>query len=267
MPTSTTDRMPPRLSTGSVVSLTCAGTNRQAMNERDDRERQRHEEHRAPPEVARGGSPRRSGPSAAIAPPSADHSAIDRVRAGPGPQRGDQGEGRRVRHAGGDSPPTHAGDDEDLDRRGEGRERGRPDREPDAEQQHHLAAVPVAERAQPQHRRCEAERVADGDEVELGLRGVEREADRRQGDVGHGQVQVRDRRDDDQRPQDHLAVVRYPGGRAELRRRRSCASQSLPRQHRCRVPLQVHVLVVGQRDRGRTAGPVLPSIDTRSVAT
>ncbi len=29
--TSSTDRMPPRLSTGSLVSLTCAGTNRHAM--------------------------------------------------------------------------------------------------------------------------------------------------------------------------------------------------------------------------------------------
>ena len=44
------------------------------------------------------------------------------------------------------------------------------DRERDAEDQHHLAAVAVAERAEPEHRRGEAERVADGDEVESGLR-------------------------------------------------------------------------------------------------
>ena len=31
VPTRTADRMPPRLSTGSTVSFTCAGTNRHAM--------------------------------------------------------------------------------------------------------------------------------------------------------------------------------------------------------------------------------------------
>ena len=43
--------MPPRLSTGSVDSLTWAGTNFQAITERDDRQGQGDEEDRAPPEV------------------------------------------------------------------------------------------------------------------------------------------------------------------------------------------------------------------------
>ena len=44
------ERMPPRLSTGSVASFTWAGTRRR-HHERDHGERQREQEHRAPPEV------------------------------------------------------------------------------------------------------------------------------------------------------------------------------------------------------------------------
>ena len=54
-----------------------------AIDEGDDRERQRDEEHRAPPELLEQTRPETSGPSAAIAPPSADQSAIDFVRPGP----------------------------------------------------------------------------------------------------------------------------------------------------------------------------------------
>ena len=75
--------MPPRLSTGSVVSLTWARHEADRQHERDRRQRQRDEEHRTPPEVLEQRSPAMSGPSAEIAPPSADHSAIDFVRAGP----------------------------------------------------------------------------------------------------------------------------------------------------------------------------------------
>ena len=42
------------------------------------------------------------------------------------------------------------------------------------ERQHPLASVAVAERAEPEHRAGQAERVADGDQVQVGLRGVER---------------------------------------------------------------------------------------------
>ena len=51
-------------------------------DDRDDRERQGQEEHRAPPEVLEE-SPEQSGPSAAIAPPMPDQSAIAFVRLGP----------------------------------------------------------------------------------------------------------------------------------------------------------------------------------------
>ena len=74
--------MPPRLSTFSVVSLTWAGTNRMAMTSAttaSGRVTRKTEPH----SKCSSRNPDTSGPSAAIAPPSADHSAIDRVRAGP----------------------------------------------------------------------------------------------------------------------------------------------------------------------------------------
>ena len=74
--------MPPRLSTGSVVSLTWAGTNGTRHHERHHGERQGDQEDRAPPEVLQQ-EPASSGPSDEIAPPSADHKAIVLVRAGP----------------------------------------------------------------------------------------------------------------------------------------------------------------------------------------
>jgi hypothetical protein len=80
--TSRTDRMPPRLSTDSVVSLTWLGTNRQAnrsattasgtvMTKTD------------PHQKCSSSAPDARGPSAAMAPPRPDQSAIDFVRAGP----------------------------------------------------------------------------------------------------------------------------------------------------------------------------------------
>ena len=93
----------------------------------------------------------------------------------------------------------HAGEEEDADRgREAGQQRGR-DREGHAEEQHHLAPVAVAERAQVEHRGGEAERVADGDQVERVWPGVEGLADVGQRDVGDREVQVRDRGDQDQR--------------------------------------------------------------------
>ena len=77
----------------------------------------------------------------------------------------------------------------------------------DAEDEHELAAVAVAQRAEPQDGRREAERVADGHEVEGRLRRVEGQPDRGQGDVGDGQVEVGDRRDEDQREEDEAALL------------------------------------------------------------
>ena len=96
-------------------------------------------------------------------------------------------------------------------------------RDRDAEQQHRLAAVPVAQRAEPQHRRREPERVADGDEVELRLRRVEVQPDVGERDVGDRQRQVRDRGDDDQRAEDHTRArrgTRVRGRRCALVRHR-----------------------------------------------
>ena len=71
-----------------------------------------------------------------------------------------------------------------------------------------LPAVAVAERAEPEHRAGQPERVADRDEVERGLASIERLADRRQGDVRDRQVEVRDGRDDDQRREDEARSLR-----------------------------------------------------------
>ena len=135
-------------------------------------------------------------------PPIADQSAIDFVRDLPGPECGDERERGRVGHA---RPRARRG-------------RGRPTstrrwvRTPASRHagidsstpsdQHHLAAVAVAERAEVQHRRRQTERVADRDQVEGGLRRVERLADVGQRDVGDREVQVGDRGDEDQREED-----------------------------------------------------------------
>ena len=79
--TSSTESIPPRLSTGSVVSLTWLGTKRSGQK-RDDRERERDQEHRAPAEVLeqRAREQRAERGDCASEP---DQSAIDFVRAGP----------------------------------------------------------------------------------------------------------------------------------------------------------------------------------------
>src|SRR5215218_3511880 len=80
--TSTTERIPPGLSTGSVVSLTWLGTTLAAIGKATAtsgsviRKTDPHEN-------CSSSAPATSGPSEAIAPPSADHSAIDFVRPGP----------------------------------------------------------------------------------------------------------------------------------------------------------------------------------------
>ena len=77
--TSTAERMPPRLSTGSVDSLTCAGTNLQAITSAMTA-RGRVTRKTEPHQKCSSSQPATSGPSEAMAPPSADHSAIALVR-------------------------------------------------------------------------------------------------------------------------------------------------------------------------------------------
>ncbi len=74
--------MPPRLSTGSVVSLTCAGTKRSAASSASAASGSvtRKTE---PQSKCSSSAPETSGPSAEIAPPMPDHSAIAFVRGGP----------------------------------------------------------------------------------------------------------------------------------------------------------------------------------------
>jgi hypothetical protein len=80
--TITTERIPPELSTGSVASLTCAGTSLAAIGNATTtsgnviRKTDPHSN-------CSSSAPETNGPSEAIAPPSADHSAIDLVRPGP----------------------------------------------------------------------------------------------------------------------------------------------------------------------------------------
>jgi hypothetical protein len=80
--TITIERTPPRLSTGSEVSLTCAGTSRIAITSAITANGSviRNTE---PHEWCRSTAPDSSGPSADIEAPIPDHSAIGFVRAGP----------------------------------------------------------------------------------------------------------------------------------------------------------------------------------------
>src|SRR3954447_21976859 len=77
--TRTTDRMPPGLSTGSVVSLTWAGTSFQAIGNATTTSGNVIT-NTEPQSNCSSNAPATSGPSDAIAPPSADHSAIALVR-------------------------------------------------------------------------------------------------------------------------------------------------------------------------------------------
>ena len=144
-----------------------------------------------------------SGPRAAMAPPSADQRAIDRVRAGPDH---DQGQRRRVGHAG-RHPTDDPGDDQDLDRRRESGQQAGRDRQQHAEDEHELPPIAIPECAEPEHRRGQTERIADGNEIEGGLRRAERRADVREGDIRYRQVQVGDGRDEDQGQQDKPGLL------------------------------------------------------------
>ena len=81
-PTITTDSTPPRLSTFSVASLTCAGTNTRAITSAIPT-RGRVIRKTDPHQKCSRRAPATSGPSDAMPPPIADQSAIDFVRPGP----------------------------------------------------------------------------------------------------------------------------------------------------------------------------------------
>ncbi len=81
-PTIAIETMPPRWSTGSVVSLTWAGTSRQART-RASAASGAVTMKTEPQSKPSSSAPESSGPSAERPPPSADQSAIERVRAGP----------------------------------------------------------------------------------------------------------------------------------------------------------------------------------------
>ena len=204
-PTMTSDRTPPRLSTGSVVSLTWPGTKRYAIRIATTASGS-VTRNTDPQSNCSSSAPEISGPSAAIAPPIADHSAIDFVRAGPRPERCDQRQRRRIRHPRCQAA-AHARDEQHLVGRRERGEQRHRDGEHRAEQEHELSAVAVADRAEVEDRRGEPERVADGDEVERHLAGVEVQRDVGQRDVGDREVEVRDSGDEDQRDEDDAGAV------------------------------------------------------------
>ena len=171
-------------------------------------------------------APESSGPSAAIAPPMR-RPQRDRPWSAPAPDHSAviSASVVGIGHAGGDAA-EEPGDEEDLDRSARTpASEARRDRQRHAEDQHQLAAVAVAERAEVEHRGGEAERVADGDEVELGLAGVERLADVGQRDVGDRQVEVGDRRDEDQR---RRGRARRAAGRPRTPRERRRLSACAP---------------------------------------
>ncbi len=83
-PTRITDRMPPRLSTGSVPSFTCDGTLRIARNSATSASGMTMKNTHGQSAMLRM-IPDSSGPETEIAPPTAAHRAIALVRPGPGP--------------------------------------------------------------------------------------------------------------------------------------------------------------------------------------
>ena len=84
VPMSTTERMPPMLSTDSFPSLMCAGMNFSAMRIAATATGMTTRKTQGQSATSRI-RPDSSGPDTEIAPPMAAHNAIERVRAGPGP--------------------------------------------------------------------------------------------------------------------------------------------------------------------------------------
>ena len=206
--------MPPRLSTGSVLSFTWLGTSRTAITSATATSG-RVMRNTEPHQKCSSSKPASNGPSAAMPPPSADHSAIDFVR--PGPLHSAVISASVVGYA---MPGREAAEqtrrEQHLVGRRVRREQTGRHRQHHAQDQQQLAAVAVAEGAEVQHRCRQPQRVADRDQVERGLRRVERLADRRQRDVRDRQVQVRDARDQDQRDEDEPRALRCGGGSSRV---------------------------------------------------
>ena len=250
-PTRTTESTPPRLSTRSVPSFTCAGTRNHAIANAANaigtvtRNTEPHQK-------CSSNVPDSNGPSDANAAPMADHNAIvrnshilslwppwaqrrergpdgrpqrDRLRAGrTTPQRCDQRQRGRVAHAA-RHPAQDPRADEEVRTGRVGGEEAQGNGERGADQQHLLAAIPVAHRAQVEHRCGKSQAVPDRDQVQLRLRRVEVLPDRRQRHVGDRQVQVGHRRGQDQRDQHQRRAVRAVGRGRRLGRTRH---RSLP---------------------------------------
>ena len=176
---------------------------------REGRDRDGHgdEEHRTPPEVIQ----QHTGDQRAYGRACRTDGRPQRDRLGAGgttPEGSDQRERRGVAHAAGDATED-AGADQEVGARCPRREAREGYRQDRTEEQHLLAAVAVTDRAEIQDGGRESQAVADGDEVQLGLRGVEIPTDRRQRDIGDGEVQVGHCRSQDQGDQNQRSV-RWP---------------------------------------------------------
>ncbi len=180
------------------------------QHECDDGERQGDEEHRSPVVVLEQrprGERSERGDGAADAGPQGDRSGACRS----GPQGGDQGQRGGEGHARREAAQD-AGGAEHAYRWSDGRQDCGRYRQEDTADRHQLPPVAVPHRTEVQHRGGESERVADGDEVQRCLRGVELQADRGEGDVGHREVQVRHGRHQDERHEHQAAVLRRGAG-------------------------------------------------------
>ena len=188
-------------------------------------------------------------------PPSADQSAIDFVRAGP-----DHNAVISASVVGyampAERPPTTRAAKSTVS---DGAKPATSDAgigQPHAEDDHELAAVAVAERAEPEHGGGEAERVADRDEVQRRLRRVERLADVGQRDVRDREVEVRDRGDQDQRDKHEARPLRCRPGLGRMLRGCAHPRLGLPRRSPSGSPLRPNFL----RARvGETRGDCRPS--------
>ena len=189
-------------------------------HERHADERQRDEEDRPPPEVLQQGAGD-EWPESGNAPADGGPQR-DRLRSlRPRPQRRDQGERRRVGHACRE-PSEDPCAEEDLIRRRPRGQQARRDRQRHPQEEHQLAPVAVSQRAEVEDPRRQTERVANGDQVEHRLRGVERLGDVGQRDVGDGEVEVGDPSHQDQSDENEPGATRSgrgcPSGCAFARR-------------------------------------------------
>ena len=176
------------------------------QHQRDQRER--HVARKTEPQSKCSSSaPDISGPSAEIAPPMPDHSAIARVRPGPDHSAVISASVVGKARPAATPPSSRAANSTPSDgAKPASRQAGIASA--GAEHEHQLAPVAVADRAEVEHRGGEPERVADGDEVQPRLPGVEVLRDVRQRDVRDREVEVGDGRDEDQRGEDERRAGR-----------------------------------------------------------